>query len=319
MNASIQAQELFAQLQDRLSLRWLAGQSGGTRTIESVDTVARRPSLAGYLNIIYPNKVQILGTEELSWLDSLDSRLRWETIERMIQYRPLALVISKDQPCPEDLREAAEESQTPLWSSLKRGHELLNLVQYHLARVLAPRVTLHGVFMEVYSIGVLITGESGSGKSELALELITRGHRLVADDAPEFTQIAPDVLDGACPELLQDLLELRGLGVLNIREMFGDTAVKRNKYLRLIVHLSRPNADTLAGDGDGMVRLTGDLGVRPVLDLDVPLITLPVMPGRNLAVLTEAATRTHILRTKGLDPAAAFLARHSHFLERSTP
>ena len=103
--------------------------------------------------------------------------------------------------------------------------------------------------------------------------------------------------------------------------MFGDTAVKRNKYLRLIVHLSRPNADTPAGDGDGdgMVRLTGDLGVRRVLDLDVPLITLPVMPGRNLAVLTEAATRTHILRTKGLDPAAAFLARHSHFLERSTP
>ena len=319
MNASIQAQELFAQLQDRLSLRWLAGQSGGTRAIESVDTVARRPSLAGYLNIIYPNKVQILGTEELSWLDSLDSRLRWETIERMIQYRPLALVISKDQPCPEDLREAADESQTPLWSSPKRGHELLNLVQYHLARVLAPRITLHGVFMEVYSIGVLITGESGSGKSELALELITRGHRLVADDAPEFTQIAPDVLDGACPELLQDLLELRGLGVLNIREMFGDTAVKRNKYLRLIVHLSRPNADTMAGDADGMVRLTGDLGVRRVLDLDVPLITLPVMPGRNLAVLTEAATRLHILRTKGIDPAAMFIARHSNLLERRTP
>ncbi len=319
MNASIQAQELYAQLQERLSLRWLAGQSGGGRSIESVETVARRPSLAGYLNIIYPNKVQILGTEELAWLDGLDSRLRWETIERMIQYRPLALVISKDQPCPEDLREAAEESQTPLWISPNRGHELLNLMQYHLARVLAPRITLHGVFMEVYSIGVLITGESGSGKSELALELITRGHRLVADDAPEFTQIAPDVLDGACPELLQDLLELRGLGVLNIREMFGDTAVKRNKYLRLIVHLSRPNADTMATDADGMVRLTGDLGVRRVLDLDVPLITLPVMPGRNLAVLAEAATRTHILRTKGLDPAAAFLARHSHFLERSAP
>ncbi len=319
MNASIQAQELFAQLHDRLSLRWLAGQHGARRAVESVETIARRPSLAGYLNIIYPNKVQILGTEELAWLDGLDSRLRWETIERIVQYRPLALVISKDQPCPEDLREAAEESQTPLWSSPNRGHELLNLLQYHLARQLAPRITLHGVFMEVYSIGVLITGESGSGKSELALELITRGHRLVADDAPEFTQIAPDVLDGTCPELLQDLLELRGLGVLNIREMFGDTAVKRNKYLRLIIHLSRPNADTMTGDGDGMVRLTGDLGVRRVLDLDVPLITLPVMPGRNLAVLAEAATRTHILRTKGLDPAAAFLARHSQFLERGAP
>ena len=319
MNASIQAQELFTQLQERLGLRWLAGQHGARRVVESVETIARRPSLAGYLNIIYPNKVQILGTEELAWLDGLDSRLRWETIERIVQYRPLALVISKDQPCPEDLREAAEESQTPLWSSPNRGHELLNLLQYHLARQLAPRITLHGVFMEVYSIGVLITGESGSGKSELALELITRGHRLVADDAPEFTQIAPDVLDGTCPELLQDLLELRGLGVLNIRQMFGDTAVKRNKYLRLIIHLSRPNADTMAGDGDGMVRLTGDLGVRQVLDLEVPLITLPVMPGRNLAVLAEAATRTHILRTKGLDPAAAFLARHSQFLERGQP
>ncbi|MDR6991445.1 HPr(Ser) kinase/phosphatase [Luteimonas sp. 3794] len=316
MNASIQAQELFALLHERLGLRWLAGQHGGRKVLESVETIARRPSLAGYLNIIYPNKVQILGTEELSWLDGLDSRLRWETIERVMQYRPLALVISKDQPCPEDLREAADESQTPLWTSPNRGHELLNLFQYHLARQLAPRITLHGVFMEVYSIGVLITGESGSGKSELALELITRGHRLVADDAPEFTQIAPDVLDGTCPELLQDLLELRGLGVFNIREMFGDTAVKRNKYLRLIIHLSRPNADTMAGDGDGMVRLTGDLGVRRVLDLDVPLITLPVMPGRNLAVLAEAATRIHILRTKGLDPAAAFLARHSQFLER---
>lgn len=317
MNARITAQELFDQQRERLELRWLAGQSGATRVLEAVETVARRPSLAGYLNIIYPNKVQIFGSEELAWMDGLDSRQRWETIEKIIQYRPLAMVISKGQSCPDDLRAAAEESDTPLWSAPRRGHELLNHLQYHLARTLAPRVTLHGVFMEIYSIGVLITGESGSGKSELALELVTRGHRLVADDAPEFTQIAPDVLDGTCPPLLQDLLELRGLGVLDIREMFGDTAVKRNKYLRLIVHLNRADEDTATSwDEDGMVRLTGDLGSRHVLDLDVPLITLPVMPGRNLAVLTEAAARTHILRAKGVDPAAAFMARHSHFLER---
>ncbi|MDQ3495797.1 MAG: HPr(Ser) kinase/phosphatase [Pseudomonadota bacterium] len=317
MNARITAQELFDQQRERLELRWLAGQNGATRVLEAVETVARRPSLAGYLNIIYPNKVQIFGSEELAWMDGLDSRQRWETIEKIIQYRPLAMVISKGQSCPDDLRAAAEESDTPLWSAPRRGHELLNHLQYHLARKLAPRVTLHGVFMEIYSIGVLITGESGSGKSELALELVTRGHRLVADDAPEFTQIAPDVLDGACPPLLQDLLELRGLGVLDIREMFGDTAVKRNKYLRLIVHLNRADEDTATSwDEDGMVRLTGDLGSRHVLDLDVPMITLPVMPGRNLAVLTEAAARTHILRAKGVNPAAAFMARHSHFLER---
>jgi HPr kinase/phosphorylase len=315
MNAArITAGELYEWQQERLALRWLAGQDGRERVLEAVDTVARRPSLAGYLNMIYPNKVQILGTEELAWLDGLDARQRWETIHKLMDHRPLALVISKDQPCPDDLRLAAGETGTPLWSSPRRGHELLNHLQYKLARTLAPRVTLHGVFLEIYSIGVLITGESGSGKSELALELVTRGHRLVADDAPEFTQIAPDVLDGACPELLQDMLELRGLGVLNIRQMFGDTAVKRNKYLRLIVHLGKPVADGTPG---GLERLTGDLGSRRVLDLDVPMITLPVMAGRNLAVLAEAATRMHILRSKGVDPAAAFMARHSHFLERS--
>jgi HPr kinase/phosphorylase len=313
--ARITAAELFERQQERLELRWLAGQrSAGQRVLEAVETVARRPSLAGYLNIIYPNKVQILGSEELAWLDGLDARQRWEIIQKIMDFRPLAVVVSKNQSCPDDLREAAEETDTPLWSSPRRGHELLNHLQYKLARTLAPRVTLHGVFMEIYSIGVLITGESGSGKSELALELITRGHRLVADDAPEFTQIAPDVLDGTCPELLQDMLELRGLGVLNIRQMFGDTAVKRNKYLRMIVHLGKPMLDPAA---DGMERLTGDVGTRRVLDLDVPMITLPVMAGRNLAVLTEAATRTHLLRSKGVDPAAAFMARHSHFLERA--
>ena len=313
MDERISAMELFEQLGERLDLRWLAGRHGQGRVLASVQTVARRPSLAGYLNTIYPNKVQILGTEELAWLDSLDSRHRWETIEKIIQFRPLALVISKDQPGPADLIEAADESGTPLWASPRRGHELLNHLQYHLARTLAPRVTLHGVFMEIYSIGVLITGEAGAGKSELALELVTRGHRLVADDAPEFTQIAPDVLDGTCPEMLQDMLEVRGLGVLNIREMFGDTAVKRNKYLRLVVHLTQPSESTSV---DGMERITGELGARRVLDLDVPTVNIPVMPGRNLAVLTEAAARTHILRAKGVDPAAAFMARHSHFLER---
>ncbi|MGV8944489.1 HPr(Ser) kinase/phosphatase [Thermomonas sp.] len=316
MNAArITAAELFEQQQERLELRWLAGQQGAAlRVVEAVDTVARRPSLAGYLNTIYPNKVQILGTEELAWLDGLDARHRWEIIQRVINYRPLALVISKNQSCPDDLRIAAEESDTPLWGSPQRGHELLNQLQYRLARTLAPRISMHGVFMEIYSIGVLITGESGSGKSELALELVTRGHRLVADDAPEFTQIAPDVLDGTCPELLQDMLELRGLGVLNIRQMFGDTAIKRNKYLRLIVHLGKPTLEALQ---DGMERLTGDISNRRLLDLDVPMITLPVVAGRNLAVLAEAATRMHILRSKGLDAATAFMARHSNFLERA--
>ncbi|HVJ62462.1 MAG TPA: HPr(Ser) kinase/phosphatase [Tahibacter sp.] len=310
------ARQLAESLSERMAMRWVAGVRGDERAIEPGDNHARRPSLVGYLNVIYPNKVQIIGTEELNYLDSLDSRQRWETVQKIINYRPTALIVTKDQPIPSDLRDAANESDTPLWHSPKRGHEIFTYLQYHLARLLARRETLHGVFMEVYSIGVLITGESGSGKSELALELLTRGHRLVADDAPEFTQIAPDVIDGHCPELLQDLLEVRGLGVLNVREMFGHTAVKPSKYLRLVVHLRPLNA---AEDLDGMKRLTGDVGYREILDVRIPQIAIPVAPGRNLAVLVEAAVRSHMLKSKGIDPAQTFMDRQAHQLRRTAP
>ena len=315
MRNRISARELFDQLHERLALRWLtAGQRGGERTLERGEQLTRRPSLAGYLNVIHPNKVQIIGAAELAWLDTLDARQRWETLEKIMGFDPMALVISQNQVCPQDLRGIAEETNTALWVSGKRGYELLNLLQYHMALSLAPRISLHGVFMEIFSIGVLVTGESGVGKSELALELISRGHRLVADDAPEFTQIAPDVLDGTCPEMLQDMLEVRGLGVMNIRQMFGDTAVKRNKYLRLIVQLVK----AVDASGDPMARLTGESPAPcKVLDLDVPVFQLPVAAGRNLAVLTEAAVRLHMLRAKGLDPAAAFLARHASLLSLS--
>lgn len=310
------ARQLFDSLCERLSLRWTAGSQGNGRTLDPGDHHARRPSMVGYLNVIYPNKVQIIGTEELNYLDGLDSRQRWESVQKIINYRPTALIVTKDQTVPSDLRDAADESNTPLWSSPKRGHEILTFLQYHLARLLARRETLHGVFMEVYSIGVLITGESGSGKSELALELLTRGHRLVADDAPEFTQIAPDVIDGHCPELLQDLLEVRGLGVLNVREMFGHTAVKPSKYLRLVVHLRPLNP---LDDVDGMKRLTGDVGYRDIIDTRIPQIAIPVAPGRNLAVLVEAAVRSHMLKSKGIDPAQTFIDRQAHQLQKQAP
>ncbi|MCB1554865.1 MAG: HPr(Ser) kinase/phosphatase [Xanthomonadales bacterium] len=316
MQARITAKELFEQVKDRLGLRWIAGQRGEGRMLEPGERLSRRPSLAGYLNTIYPNKVQLIGSDELHYLDALEPRQRWETLAKITQARPLAIVLSRDQSCPPDLRDAANESDTPVWVSSRRGHELLTYFQYHLARALARRATLHGVFMEVYSIGVLLTGDSGVGKSELALELITRGHRLVADDAPEFTQIAPDVIDGTCPELLQDLLEVRGLGILNIKEMFGDTSIKKNKYLRLIVHLERQDPQD---DPKPVDRLYGDQGRQQVMELDIPLITLPVAAGRNLAVLVEAAVRSHILKAKGIDAAQTFIDRQAHQMRRHSP
>jgi len=307
----ITARELFDQLQQRLGLRWVAGQRGEHRVLESVSHLARRPALAGYLNTIHANKVQIVGSEELDYLNGLDPRQRWDSLARIVNDTPLAMVITKDREAPADLLAAANESDIPLWVSSQRGHELLTYFQYHLARALAARTTLHGVFMEVHSIGVLITGDSGLGKSELALELISRGHRLVADDAPEFTQIAPDMLDGACPEMLQDMLEVRGIGILNIREMYGDTAVKRNKYLRLILHLQRQDTLAPTAEGHELDRLYGDLGTRRVLDLDVPQVTLPVAAGRNLAVLAEAAVRAYVLKSRGFDAAQTFMERQA--------
>lgn len=316
MPMRITARELFDQLEQRLGLRWVGGQHGERRVLESVDHLARRPALAGYLNTIHANKVQIVGSEELDYLDALEPDKRRQFLMRIVSETPLALVITKDRDAPDDLRAAADGTDTPLWVSSHRGHELLTYFQYHLARALAPRVTLHGVFMEVHSIGVLITGDSGLGKSELALELISRGHRLVADDAPEFTRIAPDMLDGSCPEMLQDLLEVRGIGMLNIRQMYGDTAVKRNKYLRLIVQLQRQEP----GQGeDALERLYGAIGTQRLLDVDIPRITLPVAAGRNLAVLAEAAVRAHLLKSKGFDAAQAFIDRQAHQMRHLRP
>jgi HPr kinase/phosphorylase len=301
---------LFQLVKQRLELVWIsAPEAGGDNIIEPPEASLRRPTLVGYLNLIHSNKVQIIGTEELQYLDSLAPKVRLGTLQKIIESRPAVLIFTRNQPVPDDLLALANDANLPVWGSGRSGHDLLTYLQYTLARALAKRVTAHGVFLEVYSIGVLVTGEAGVGKSELALELITRGHRLIADDAPEFTLIAPDVIDGTCPEILQDNLEVRGLGVLNVREMFGDTAVKRNKYLRLIIHLRPEKHDYVA---EGTTRLFGDTGTRQVLDVEVPQLTIPVAPGRNLAVLCEAAVRNHILKSKGIDAAQIFIDRQAH-------
>lgn len=313
MPRSLTAHELFEEVHARLDLHWAAAPEGGDRKIEIAEGRQRRPALVGYLNLIHPNKIQIVGAEELAFLDGLPATTRRTTIQRMIKLQPAMLIVTRGLDPPEDVLAAARRAHVPVWRTVKRGNDVLTYLQYHLARALAPQATLHGVFLEVYSIGVLITGEAGAGKSELALELITRGHRLVADDAPEFTLVAPDVIDGICPEILQDCLEVRGLGVLNVREMFGDTAVKRNKYLRLIVHLGPTVAD---GQHDGMKRLYGDISTLKVLDVEVPRLVIPVAPGRNLAVLVEAAVRNHVLKSKGIDAAQTFVDRQAHSMKR---
>jgi HPr kinase/phosphorylase len=311
VTGSITARDLFDNLHERLQLHWLAGPTGKDGHSISRDDLTLRPAAVGFLNLIHPNKVQVLGLEEIDYLGALDEKELATTASRIFSSAPLAIIVGDGLAMHESILKAARGGRTALLRSDLRAHELVNYLQYHIARSLARRTTLHGVFMEVFTIGVLITGNPGCGKSELALELLNRGHRLIADDAPEFTQISPEVIDGTCPEALQDCLEVRGLGVLNVRHMFGDSAVKSNKFLRLIIHLEIPNKPGGPQEGD---RLHGDTSSQAVLDLAIPRITLPVMAGRNLAVLTEAAVRDFMLKLKGYDAATAFIERHARLL-----
>lgn len=319
MGTSLTAQRLFDIHHEKLKLDWVAGHAGGQRTISpGTDTAgggANDPCLVGHLNLIHPNCIQVLGRAELGHLQGLGGTAREDTVTDLFRRTPALIIITGANPVPEDIAQQAEQTQTPLFRSRLPSHVLISHLHYYLAGLLAQTITVHGVFMEVMGIGVLLTGESGVGKSELALELVSRGHRLIADDAPEFSLIAPDTLNGTCPEALRDFLEVRGLGVLNIRAMFGDNAIKQNKYLRLIVHLEQMSSDKLRQ----IDRLAGNIDTRALLGVDVPRVTLPVAPGRNLAVLVETAVGNHVLRLRGYSSAEHFADKQRRQIEREEP
>ncbi len=304
---------LFQRYQQRLGLQWLAGRSGEQRTLRySADTSGH--SLIGYLNIIHPNRLQLLGPIELDYLNKLDTASRRQLIEQLCAGEPAAVVIAEQQPAPDDLCDFCEKTHTPLLLSNLGSVKLMCSLRHYLDDELVEKTVVHGVFLEVHGMGVLLTGESSVGKSELALELISRNHRLIADDAPEFSRVGLDTVRGRCPEVLRDFIEVRGLGILNIRAMYGDSAIKFNKDLRLIVHLQRLAAEDL----HKVDRLKGSYRKRTILDVEIPEATLPVASGRNLAVLVEAAVRDHILLRKGYNAAEAFRQRQRELIQSKT-
>ena len=209
----------------------------------------------------------------------------------------------------------ADETCTPLLSSPFPSLEVIWLFRSHLGRVLAPSCSLHGVLLDVLGMGVMITGESGVGKSELALELISRGHGLVADDVVELRRIAPETLEGRCPPILRDYLEVRGLGMLNIRTIFGETAVRRYKNMKLIVHLQ----NTATSDIYQMERLPISNLTETIINVDIPKVIIPVAAGRNLAVLVEAAVRNYVLQLRGIDSTKEFIERHEQEMLNQPP
>ena len=309
--AEINVTQLFKDTRTRLKLSWVAGLNGGDNLLTS-QTISK-PSLAliGHLNFVHPNRVQVLGCAELDYLQSLKVEDLKTSIHNLFSTDLAAVIVANDEKPPIELIEIANLNNVPLLTSPLISPTLMDILSHYLAQVLAESTSLHGVFLEVQGFGVLLQGQAGLGKSELALELITRGHRLIADDIVDFFKVAPDKLEGRCPPLLQDFLEVRGLGVLNIRALFGDNAVKPTKPLDLIIQLEMANHFK----PKQLDRLNIDAQFEHVLDVEIAKFIIPVAAGRNIAVLVEVAVRQHMLLLRGINSTKQLIQRQSKLMK----
>jgi HPr kinase/phosphorylase len=294
--------QLYEDNLEKLKLTWVAAV-GVDRQVELKDMETFGPDVVGHLNLIYSHRVQVIGKAEQRWAEQAGMERWHRLINDLLASKSPALIIADGLEVPPGAIEICEKTQTPLFVSPKACSAVIDLLHLYLARRFADTVSAHGVFLDVFGMGVLITGDSGIGKSELALELVSRGHGLVADDVVELARIAPTTIEGRCPGMLRDYLEVRGLGLLNIRTIFGETAARRKMKLKLIVHLQKNAA------GDDSPRLPLDSQSQEILGIPVRKVVFHVAPGRNLAVLLEAAVRNCILQLRGIDSMSEFINR----------
>ncbi|ODU09578.1 MAG: HPr kinase/phosphorylase [Rubrivivax sp. SCN 71-131] len=311
--SSISADALFEAQRRVLHWEWVAGHAHPERRFD--DAVVREArsaaDLVGYLNYIHPYRVQIVGLREVAYLSQADAEVQERRITRIVALEPPVLIVADEQQPPERLVVICDRAEIPLFVTRESAGHVIDVVRAYLAQLFAERTTRHGVFMDILGLGVLLTGESGLGKSELGLELISRGHGLVADDAVDLYRISQTSLEGRCPELLQNLLEVRGIGLLDIKAIFGETAVRRKMRLKLIVHLVRK--ETMERDFE---RLPYEPLYEDVLGLPVRKVVIAVDAGRNLAVLVEAAVRNTVLQLRGIDTYQEFIERHQRAMAR---
>lgn len=294
---------LFDDNREKLALSWMGGERGGEACIRQ--DPRESAAFVGHLNLIHPNRIQVLGRHEHAHLATLDPGRLKLLIERGFAAQPAAVILADDEPGHPKLFETAVARGIAVLGSPLPAALLIDKLRRYLAKTLAESTARHGVFMDVLGLGVLVTGDSGVGKSELGLELISRGHGLVADDVVEISNVSGQ-LEGRCPPLLKDFLEVRGLGVLNIRTIFGETAVRPKMILRLVVHLEKPSQ----GASTQIERLPLHELSEDIIGVTVRKVVIPVAAGRNLAVLIEAAVRNYILQLRGYNSTEEFMSRH---------
>ena len=303
----ISAEALFEEHRTALHWEWIAGHAHPERRFDeaAVRNAQSAADLVGYLNYIHPYRVQIVGRREVAYLGDPVSEVSERRIARIVTLEPPVLIVADGQVAPDKLVAMCDRAEIPLFATGESAGHVIDVVRGFLSQHFAERTTRHGVFMDILGVGVLLTGESGLGKSELGLELISRGHGLVADDAVDLYRVSQTALEGRCPELLMNLLEVRGIGLLDIKAIFGETAVRRKMRLKLIVHLVRK--ETMEREFE---RLPYEPLYEDILGVPVQKAVIAVDAGRNLAVLVEAAVRNTILQLRGIDTYKEFIERH---------
>ena len=277
-------------------------------------TDINRPGLqlAGFFDVFEPERIQIFGKSEMVYLQRLDASVAAERIDRLMASKPPLVVVCRSLEIPEIVLEAVRRYEISLCRTDESTSDFLSSMFAILNVVLAPRITRHGVLMEIYGDGVLLLGESGVGKSETAVELIVRGHRLIADDAVEIRRVSSKSLVGSSPDNIRHFMELRGIGVVNVRRMYGMSAVKITAKIDLIIQLEPWQ------DGKHYDRFGVENEYMEIMGIKVPAVTIPVKPGRNLAVIIEAATMNLRLKKLGYHPARE-LMQHLGMSEDELP
>lgn len=310
----ISVAQLFRDNQEALRLSWAGSDhhSGNLLDTERIQHSAQ--GLIGHLNFYHPNWIQIFSRTEASYFATFDKHAQETALGRLRDSGVACVIVSDGEVILPSLQHFCTMQQIPLITSPLPSLQIIWVIRTYLGRTLAEFVTRHGVFLDVLGVGVMLIGDSGVGKSELALELISRGSGLVADDVVELYHIAPETLEGRSPELLKDFLEVRGLGMLNIRTIFGETSVRVRKNLKLIVQLVRP----VGGVVPGLERLPLNATMEEILDVKIRKVILPVAAGRNLAVLVEAAVRNYVLQLRGIDSTQEFIQRQEQYFGRAT-
>ena len=267
------------------------------REVMSGDTNRPGLALAGFYGYFDSDRIQILGKSEMGYLESLTSEMRVQRISELTAHRPPAIVVTRGLEASEELIECCKKDCVPLLQSGDSTSTFMAALIAYLNVQLAPRITNHGVFVEVYGEGILLVGDSGVGKSETAIELVKRGHRLIADDAVEISRVSAKTLVGTSPENIRHFIELRGIGIVNARQIFGMGAVKTTERIDLVIRLEPWDNDKIYD------RMGLDTEYMDILGIQLPQMTIPVKPGRNLAVNIEVAAMNHRQKKMGYNAA----------------